>query len=81
VSAIGKPFLDRLCRKPLNPQQRLRRAHPLGAPPHQTLPPLPRGFNNANLSDELPELSTNTNPPELAAEEANTPALSAPGSE
>ena len=63
MSAIGKPFLNRLCRKPLDPQQRLRRAQPLADSPHQTFPT--PGTNNANLTDELPELSTNTKPPEF----------------
>jgi hypothetical protein len=37
VSAAGNPFLDRCRRKPLEPQQRLRRAEPLADSPHETL--------------------------------------------
>jgi hypothetical protein len=37
VSAFGNPFFDCGGRKPLDPQQRLRRAQPLTDPPHHTL--------------------------------------------
>ena len=37
VSPSGNPFLDRCRRKPLDPQQRLRRTEPLADPSHETL--------------------------------------------
>jgi hypothetical protein len=37
VGASGNPFLDRCRRKPLDPQQRLRRTEPLADPSHETL--------------------------------------------
>jgi hypothetical protein len=37
VSARGNPFFGCCGRKPLNPQQRLRRAEPFADPGHETL--------------------------------------------
>jgi hypothetical protein len=58
VSASGKPFLDCCRRKPLDPQQCLRRVEPLADPPMRRSPL--SGSKSANLTDELPELSTST---------------------
>ena len=54
VSASGNPFLHRCRRKPLDPQQRLKRTEPLADPPTRRSP-LP-GSKSANLTDELPEM-------------------------
>jgi hypothetical protein len=62
VSPSGKPFLDRCRRKPLDLQQRLRRTKPLADPPMRRSPLL--GSKSANLTDELPELSTSVRSPE-----------------
>ncbi len=65
VSASVNPFLHRCRRKPLDLQQRLKRTEPLADPPTRRSP-LP-GSKSANLTDELPELSTSIKPPELPA--------------
>jgi hypothetical protein len=63
MSSIRKLFVDCGSRNPLDP------SNASGEPSRSPIPsirrsPLP-GSNSANLTDELPELSTNTNPPEL----------------